>query len=1188
MSPKLARRRPWMLCIAVIVTASPLWAGGCQDDDSRTVPNRVLDRPLDVALACVRLEGDGVLAAGLTQCRDDGVATCSEETQLLGLVTNSERHELAVFRRCDPNGLVDLDPDAPGYQFVPVGQLPGAIGLTPDGCQAVTANVGSCDLSIADVTGLAARAFDRSSPDKSPGELVSTVVPRRASGLPLAARPGDLLPVPAALSLASDAGDGLLGVCDDPAPASVVVTFPACDLVAEISLETQQILQSRRFVTASDGTVTVEDAGADPECPVECPEQFDDPTAAPVPTPSAPGFAPTTLVLVDPEGYVDLDADPDAAANAAFLAADDAYRSSGYPALIVGGRGSDVLVELAVESDGWASGAAAATLQLAEGALGVERLRVTPPVPTDGVGGRGDATQFLYAIAGDGTTRVIERDFADEATFGSECDTQVDPTVTVDPLCAPLVEGSQLVPLERRALAEGPGIRGVGGATFTDWAFRRVAEAAQGSDPDDAASGGALPFQRVGLLGFGTQSTGTLVVSFLDQFSGSGDDLGGYTNAADLLTVTLGAHALWPARTTETGAPNPEALPRLTDAEPTRTLFEGLDPASVLAPALRRIDFAYANEDMEGSEARLLLSALLGNPANADDLAPLTDDSEGTSLYERAVARLAFRDYRSVFNQRWSLLWEGGIPGTASGTGVVQCDLPGWQGGSCTPPPAGYQEACDPADGASACLGGIPCDPATGRCTQPCDPAAMDACPEGLSCDPARRLCLWADATRARTARLVDESATFCGRGVLPGDKLVLTSCDEDTDCGLGQVCLLEPTAVAGSAGLCVSEQAARDDADRLRQVCAPFLADRCGPARLEYLITRAFEDELWLQVLDQPLRSYVRRATPEPECTPNVTGACFANLIELEDRFSCDLPDVEDPPDRCADDQACIDAYGDDTLRCIDERCRRPCQGGEDACILAPLPGPECFAELTRYEVRARHGFVLRGEGSTDFFADDVLTDPTTGECVRDPSAPPIQSSRIRLGADAAETFDDPVLGIPECPSSQASPSDPNPCRITTPRPAGGATDVPTFHTFRYGGDTGAVVDAIRFSNPAFSLVLDLTNLLNLASEVPDTTGEYWPPEFATFRRSRIPAGYAESFQTLGGYVPLVGAPTVRRGGSVPLTFPVRVVLAPELSWVFIVDAGGIGGVGGVRGQVMRVDVSTAEFLADDDFRVR
>ena len=80
-----------------------------------------------------------------------------------GLATNTARGELAAIDfdlaeyRVSP--LLDLDPRNPGYNQLPVGSLPEVISISDDSCRAVTANRGSCDLSLVDMSRLMAPQF---------------------------------------------------------------------------------------------------------------------------------------------------------------------------------------------------------------------------------------------------------------------------------------------------------------------------------------------------------------------------------------------------------------------------------------------------------------------------------------------------------------------------------------------------------------------------------------------------------------------------------------------------------------------------------------------------------------------------------------------------------------------------------------------------------------------------------------------------------------------------------------------------------------------------------------------------------------------------------------------------------------------------------------------------------------------
>ena len=458
----------------------------------------------------------------------------------------------------------------------------------------------------------------------------------------------------------------------------------------------------------------------------------------------------------------------------------------------------------------------------------------------------------------------------------------------------------------------------------------------------------------------------------------------------------------------------------------------------------------------------------------------------------------------------------------------------------------------------------------------------------------------------------------------------MLAGCQVDADCGLGQACLREPTAPATATGICISKQAYDDDFETMRSLCAPFIANPCGRPLREYVITRAFQDRLYLAPRKIPATAHARPVFNEDGSLMGVT--------ELEDSYTCRLPlaptqatddsgalvgctDDEqcrslsgnDDTTVCDDDGACRSACpdgipscyecGDDTdctdwgegAICSDGQCRRPCQGKAD-CTLSPLPGPRCFAELVGYEVRLRNSFVVRDGGSNGrgFLTDWVYADPETGECRVDQTVSNLLSSRLWLGADEEQTWNDPRWGIPDCPGADvASPLDPNPCRVTRRREDDPAS---LFHRFAYQGQD---VEAIRFSNPYASFELDLTSLLDLASTPngvagvlctgQDTQGCAWPPEFAAFRRARIPRGYVQDFNVPSqiGYVPFNEIVVVQ---STPLVYPVRIVPAPEPGFAFIVDAGGRGGVQGVRGQVVRVNAAGVDSgeIADTTFKVR
>lgn len=1176
------------------LTALSLFGVGCNNRQSVIVPNRVLDRPTDMVLACVVRDSDtGVLSpTSIEVCQE---ATC-DDIRLVGFVANSERDDVALFSKCS-NAVIDMDAATPGAQLIPAGKVPSSMTLTrgsPDACYAVSANLGSCDLSLFDVTGLAAYAFD-DVPVEDPSTLVNTITPTRADGSPLGARPGQVLAVPAGLSnslqfadpldetggetdAAGESGESgesggpgnapVLG-CDPDRPGSVYVTFPSCQLVAEVDLRTSRILQSRQFVRDGGGNITVVDTGVDPSCPIDCPELYaDDPGAlADAPPGAVDGMYPTAMALISPPD------DPED--NTRF---DEADRQIVDHSLFVGGLGADTLYELRFDGSRWTDDPLELDLQ---DASGVGAIRPTPAMflPLDG---SEPYHQFLYIIAGDGSTRVIRRELDINRTeLGRECDTQVDPTAVLDRVCHP-AEFPGEDPPDRRPFARGPGIRGPQGSLITDWTFQKSLTAAELQEDAAATSS---PFGKRGVTGVGTTSYGKLVFATFDQFYTDSKGIVSRTPTVSktidplgVLDATIQPHMLWPQLDPTLTTVDPAALPTMVDAEPSRLIpgeSEGADAIKVLAPSLRRIDFAYADyrppcdlktDDSDDEQCQTLtkndaavcasdgLCRVGTNPLlsphvdNADKLGnPDAGETGASGLYKREVVRAVVRDYLSWGAGAWSLIWEGEIPGVQSRNGQLVCDKPGWEGGTCI--------SSEPGD-----------------------------------------------------TRIVDTGARFCDAGVLGGDKLLIFGCSLDSDCGVGQYCLLDPRAPKESTGICVS-QTAFSQQEYLREVCSDLLYDPCAaptPVR-EFLITRAFQSELWLQAMDRPPTSYLMYSdldisddgadTSVPAAdlcsgkhVRDIVGADgeepSTNPYECEARLSCS---EQQPETGCETHRDCIIAAQgkpelEDYPMCIDGLCRRVCDPDQEDCILRRLPGPTCLRELFQYTVQARNSFILSGSGAYEFL-DQKVRVSAEGECYEDPEVSNLLTSRIRLGADEADTRNNTAWPIPSCPpgTERPGPGTPNPCMIDVLRPPVLQEDAPDglFHRFDYG--MGNAVPAVRFSNPMMSVVIDLTSLKDLLGTVPGTE-QSWGTDFRDFRRSRIPRNYRESFSTNPGYDPYdVGVVN----SSIALVGPTRIINAPEAATVFIVDTSGGGGTSGVRGQIVRVGLAGGQVNPDVKFQV-
>jgi hypothetical protein len=418
-----------------------LLAAACSDDPVETDPPLNVDRPVDVAFACGRSDGS---VAPLAECatasrrpldtvENDGDSDPSDDTFNLffyAFALESETGTLAISRypalRDAPavsgdgeretawfasQSNVDVDPFAPRVNGIAVGATPVAVTTDRDSCHLVTANAGSCDLSVVDVTRLLAN-------DGS--NLSARVAVVDGAGQPVLARPAAMVAEPEGTTAACQASPGDL----------VYVAYPGCHTVAAIVAGTGQIVAHIDF--AADGTATVVRDG-NLSCPAEC--------GAAVPGTAGP--RPTTL---------DLLADTRAVSQRLAIGTEN---------------GNQVTI---VDLDATFLPVAARQVAL-EGDVGVIDVALTPTMSmggSDGLAESGDdlggLAQFVYAITTDGTVRVAEILQA----VPVECDTQIDPrylgNAELSQLsCLPV--GSPSLP--RRAGALGPGIELTGAAIPT-------------------------------------------------------------------------------------------------------------------------------------------------------------------------------------------------------------------------------------------------------------------------------------------------------------------------------------------------------------------------------------------------------------------------------------------------------------------------------------------------------------------------------------------------------------------------------------------------------------------------------------------------------------------------------------------------------------------------------------------------
>ncbi len=440
-------RRMAMIGRAGAALALGLGLGACGEDFA-VVPVRNLERPSDMGFACLRVidtaQGPQVSGRPMVECHDPDVMdptriVLNGRTQgTFGLATNTARGELAAIdfdvAEYHISPLIDLDTRNPGFNQLPVGSLPEVISVSDDGCQAVTANRGSCDLSLVDITRLMAGRFQANTPSTGEGRLVTHVRFQTGNQGVLRAAPFEVAFLPTGLAAGTSAEAMMRpapvcradGIPRDTAvvPWRALVTFPACDLVAMVDLPSGNIVSSVHIL--ADGTAV--DAGRDPGCAASCPG----PNAGGPP----PGTVGVSGLAVMPEG------------DRAYVAA---ARSAFVTVLDVGPQGL-----------GYAGAAdpAVGRVELAENPGGVTRLRLSvnpfgPTQPNQGkfVGMRG---KFLYAFATDGSVRVIDLNRT-PGGHERECDVNVDPAALFGAIDAPCVPVAEKHP--RRLMADGPGMR---------------------------------------------------------------------------------------------------------------------------------------------------------------------------------------------------------------------------------------------------------------------------------------------------------------------------------------------------------------------------------------------------------------------------------------------------------------------------------------------------------------------------------------------------------------------------------------------------------------------------------------------------------------------------------------------------------------------------------------------------------
>ncbi|HPH67607.1 MAG TPA: hypothetical protein PLF40_17745 [Kofleriaceae bacterium] len=486
--------------LACSVAAAWVAAAGCGDTSTTTASQLNLDRPVDVAFACyggMRITGaDGAQASDPTVVSPmprkacdiysrpavagatDNVPPGQEDLRAsggailgavnwYGLILQSATGSIALasfdtkpteeFQGGDTL-VLDTDPLTPGKNGISVGIEPVALTVDDSGCFAITANAGSCDASVLDLTTALARG---------PKPTVTRNQIKNASGAPIVAR---------AAAMVAATGDAVIGQACPAAPTGLVyIAYPNCHMVAAVDVATMQTVAAITF--DSNGVPQVSDGNV--SCPAEC-------GAAGATT---DGVRPVTIAIQQDARV-------------------------GTRRMVIGADNSSSVTMVELDAALKPVSASRVAFEDPQNNLGISDVALSPQIGLGGAVGMlndtvapGGQAQFVYAVASDGTVRVAE-----VLNLNKECDTQVDPRLLGDVRdiarlsCLPV--GDALTP-KRRALARGPGIELTGDAVPTAVAFLAI----------DSAEAGELvgPRQLVGHFAAITATTGSTFIVSIDD-----------------------------------------------------------------------------------------------------------------------------------------------------------------------------------------------------------------------------------------------------------------------------------------------------------------------------------------------------------------------------------------------------------------------------------------------------------------------------------------------------------------------------------------------------------------------------------------------------------------------------------------------------------------------------------------------